>query len=217
VKEKGDQNHRRNHRSPPQRVRAWQTPAGTMPRTKTAPGEPMDARRGGFDACSIRHVVRSARIPIPQSAIMRRRHPPFADRLFQMGKSVDLRVFGCGDRHEKANLQKPACALVVVVRRPPPRRLPNPSGFFGDMWHPSLPGPSRWHRVHPVTNRARSNGTTTTEAGRRLRTNPILKAQLSEIVKKHGELSQAASSIRVRPTNVGPSPCRSFTRILRSS
>jgi len=64
--------------------------------------------------------------------------------------------------------------------------------FAGNWWHPSLPGfepmPSG---PRPVTNRSRRNGVSNYDQLVGDYTNPILKPEAAEIVKKHGELSLA--------------------------
>src|SRR5216683_3331493 len=62
--------------------------------------------------------------------------------------------------------------------------------FSGIWWHPSLPGfepPASGPR--PVTNRSRSNGVSNYDQLVGDYTNPILKPETAEIVKKFGELS----------------------------
>ena len=86
-----------------------------------------------------------------------------------------------------------ACALVVVAAAPaaaaPAAPFPDFSGIW---WHPSLPGPEPLASgPTTVTNRARSNGTSDYSKLVGDYTNPILKPAAAEIVKKHGELSQA--------------------------
>jgi hypothetical protein len=62
--------------------------------------------------------------------------------------------------------------------------------FSGIWWHPSLPGfepPASG--PGPVTNRARRNGVSNYDKLIGDYTNPVLKPEASEIVKKYGELS----------------------------
>ncbi len=71
-------------------------------------------------------------------------------------------------------------------------RSPAIPDFAGNWWHPSLPGfepmPSG---PRPVTNRSRRNGVSNYDQLVGDYTNPILKPEAAEIVKKHGELSLA--------------------------
>jgi len=64
--------------------------------------------------------------------------------------------------------------------------------FSGIWWHPSLPGPEPLSSgPTTVTNRARANGSSDYSKLVGDYTNPILKPAAAEIVKKHGELSEA--------------------------
>jgi hypothetical protein len=64
--------------------------------------------------------------------------------------------------------------------------------FSGIWWHPSLPGPEPLASgPTTVTNRARANGSSDYSKLVGDYTNPILKPAAAEIVKKHGELSEA--------------------------
>jgi hypothetical protein len=64
--------------------------------------------------------------------------------------------------------------------------------FSGIWWHPSLPGPEPLASgPTTVKNRARANGTSDYSKLVGDYTNPILKPAAAEIVKKHGELSEA--------------------------
>jgi len=86
-----------------------------------------------------------------------------------------------------------ACVVAMVA---PAAAAPAPSApipdFAGLWWHPSLPGPEPLSSgPTTVTNRSRSNGTSDYSKLVGDYTNPILKPAAAEIVKKHGELSQA--------------------------
>ncbi len=64
--------------------------------------------------------------------------------------------------------------------------------FAGNWWHPSLPGfEPMASGPRPVTNRSRRNGVSNYDQLVGDYTNPILKPEAAEIVKKHGELSLA--------------------------
>ena len=64
--------------------------------------------------------------------------------------------------------------------------------FAGMWWHPSLPGfEPMASGPRPVTNRSRRNGVSNYDQLVGDYTNPILKPEAAEIVKKHGELSLA--------------------------
>jgi hypothetical protein len=64
--------------------------------------------------------------------------------------------------------------------------------FAGDWWHPSLPGfEPMASGPRPVTNRSRRNGVSNYDELVGDYTNPILKPEAAEIVKRHGELSLA--------------------------
>src|ERR1700704_5601575 len=64
--------------------------------------------------------------------------------------------------------------------------------FAGNWWHPSLPGFEPMAAgPRPVTNRARRNGVSNYDQLVGDYTNPILKPEAAQIVKKHGELSLA--------------------------
>jgi hypothetical protein len=64
--------------------------------------------------------------------------------------------------------------------------------FAGNWWHPSLPGfEPMGSGPRPVTNRSRRNGVSNYDQLVGDYTNPILKPEAAEIVKKHGELSLA--------------------------
>ncbi len=93
----------------------------------------------------------------------------------------------------KPILASVACVLIAVLAAPaaaaPAAHFPDFSGIW---WHPSLPGPEPLASgPTTVTNRARSNGTSDYSKLVGDYTNPILKPAAAEIVKKHGELSQA--------------------------
>jgi len=90
-------------------------------------------------------------------------------------------------------LQVAACGLVVMMAAPisaaPAAPIPDFSGIW---WHPSLPGPEPLASgPTTVKNRARANGTSDYSKLVGDYTNPILKPAAAEIVKKHGELSEA--------------------------
>jgi hypothetical protein len=64
--------------------------------------------------------------------------------------------------------------------------------FAGNWWHPSLPGfEPMASGPRPVTNKSRRNGVSNYDQLVGDYTNPILKPEAAEIVKKHGELSLA--------------------------
>jgi hypothetical protein len=64
--------------------------------------------------------------------------------------------------------------------------------FSGNWWHPSLPGfEPMASGPRPVTNKSRRNGVSNYDQLVGDYTNPILKPEAAEIVKKHGELSLA--------------------------
>jgi hypothetical protein len=64
--------------------------------------------------------------------------------------------------------------------------------FAGNWWHPSLPGfEPMASGPRPVTNRSRRNGVSNYDQLVGDYTNPILKPEAAEVVKKHGELSLA--------------------------
>src|SRR5882757_483987 len=84
-----------------------------------------------------------------------------------------------------------ACAIAVVGPAAAAPSAPLPD-FAGIWWHPSLPGPEPLSSgPTTVTNRARANGSSDYSKLVGDYTNPILKPAAAEIVKKHGELSQA--------------------------
>ena len=64
--------------------------------------------------------------------------------------------------------------------------------FSGIWWHPSLPGfEPMASGPRPVTNRSRRNGVSNYDELVGDYTNPILKPEAAQIVKKHGEMSLA--------------------------
>ncbi len=86
-----------------------------------------------------------------------------------------------------------ACGVAVMMAAPaaaaPAAPIPDFSGIW---WHPSLPGPEPLSSgPTTVTNRARANGSSDYSKLVGDYTNPILKPAAAEIVKKHGELSEA--------------------------
>ncbi|HYK81151.1 MAG TPA: hypothetical protein VEU95_16075 [Micropepsaceae bacterium] len=90
-------------------------------------------------------------------------------------------------------LQVTACGVVLMMAAPisaaPAAPIPDFSGIW---WHPSLPGPEPLASgPTTVKNRARANGTSDYSKLVGDYTNPILKPAAAEIVKKHGELSEA--------------------------
>jgi hypothetical protein len=78
---------------------------------------------------------------------------------------------------------------------------------FSGLWaHPSGPGfRAAGIRTGPVTNRTRRNGITDIYQFVGDFTNPILKSQAAEVVKKHGEISLAAYAYPTPSTHCWPS------------
>src|SRR5271169_5169731 len=79
--------------------------------------------------------------------------------------------------------------------------------FSGIWWHPSLPGfepPASGPR--PVTNRSRSNGVSNYDQLVGDYTNPILKPETAEIVKKFGELSLSGVTFPSPANQCWPEP-----------
>jgi hypothetical protein len=79
--------------------------------------------------------------------------------------------------------------MAAPISAAPAAPIPDFSGIW---WHPSLPGPEPLASgPTTVKNRARANGTSDYSKLVGDYTNPILKPAAAEIVKKHGELSEA--------------------------
>jgi hypothetical protein len=79
--------------------------------------------------------------------------------------------------------------------------------FSGIWWHPSLPGfepPASG--PGPVTNRSRRNGVSNYDQLVGDHTNPILKPETAEVVKKHGELSLAGVTFPSPANQCWPEP-----------
>src|SRR5882724_8462199 len=77
----------------------------------------------------------------------------------------------------------------------------------GNWWHPSLPGfEPMASGPRPVTNRSRLNGVSNYDQLVGDYTNPILKPEAAEIVKKHGELSLAGVTYPNAANQCWPEP-----------
>jgi hypothetical protein len=88
--------------------------------------------------------------------------------------------------------------------------------FSGLWWHPSLPGfepPASG--PGPVTNRSRRNGVSNYDQLVGDYTNPILKPEAAEVVKKKGELSLAGVTYPNPANQCWPEPVPFIIRISR--
>src|SRR3979490_2067370 len=87
-----------------------------------------------------------------------------------------------------------AAATAAAVATPSFGQSHSPAipDFAGNWWHPSLPGfEPMASGPRPVTNRSRAKGGNNNDPLLGDYTNPILKPEAAQIVKKHGELSLA--------------------------
>jgi hypothetical protein len=88
--------------------------------------------------------------------------------------------------------------------------------FSGIWWHPSLPGfEPLASGPTSVTNRSRRNGVSNYDQLVGDYTNPILKPEAAEIVKKHGELSLAGVTYPNPANQCWPEPVPFIIRISR--